>query len=119
MIKQFLTEAILYSFIAMLVALAMVFILLKPFNEVAGKALVFSSIFNGYTWLFIFALSLLAGLLAGLYPAFYLTSFNPITVLKGMKIFKNSLGNVFVRNGLVVFQFTISDSINHLYSNCI
>jgi putative ABC transport system permease protein len=81
---------------------------LKPFNEIAGKAILFSSIFTDYTWLFILGLCLITGFLAGLYPAFYLTSFNPVHVLKGMKLFKNNLGNLFIRNGLVVFQFTVS-----------
>jgi putative ABC transport system permease protein len=108
LIKQFLTEAMLYSFIATLIALVLVLLLLQPFNGVAGKALVFSSIFSGNIWLFVLALCLLTGLLAGMYPAFYLTSFNPVTVLKGLKLFKNNLSNLFIRNGLVVFQFTIS-----------
>jgi putative ABC transport system permease protein len=108
LIKQFLTEAMLYSFIATLVALVLVLLLLNPFNDVAGKALAFSSILSGYTWLYISGLCLFTGLLAGVYPAFYLTSFNPVTVLKGMKLFKNNLGNLFIRNGLVIFQFTVS-----------
>jgi len=108
LIKQFLTEAMLYSLIATVIAFVLVLLTIKPFNDVAGKALTFGSIFSGYIWLFILALSLLSGLLAGLYPAFYLTSFNPVTVLKGLKLFKNSLGNLFIRNGLVVLQFTIS-----------
>lgn len=108
LIKQFLTEAMLFSFIATLVAVVLVLLLLKPFNDIAGKTLLFSSIFTGNIWLFVAGLCLLTGLLAGLYPAFYLTSFNPVTVLKGVKPFKNNSGNLFIRNGLVVFQFTIS-----------
>jgi putative ABC transport system permease protein len=108
LIKQFLTEAMLYSFVATLISLLLVFILLRPFNEVAGKLLVFSSIFNNGTWLFVVVLCLLTGLLAGLYPAFYLTSFNPVFVLKGIKVFKNNFGNLLIRNGLVVFQFAVS-----------
>jgi putative ABC transport system permease protein len=108
LIKQFLTEAMLYSFVSTLIALTLVLLLLEPFNEVAGKALVFNSIFSDGIWLFILVLSLLTGLLAGIYPAFYLTSFNPVEVLKGIKLFKNNLSNLFIRNGLVVFQFTIS-----------
>ena len=58
-------------------------------------------------WIFVLGLTILTGLLAGSYPAFYLTSFNPVAVLKG-GIFKKSLTNLLIRNGLVVFQFTIS-----------
>jgi putative ABC transport system permease protein len=108
LIKQFLAEAMLYSIIATLIAFVMVLILLTPFNQVAGKTLSFSSIFSSYTWLFTIGLCIITGLLAGIYPAFYLTSFNPVTVLKGMKVFKNNFGNLFIRNGLVVFQFTVS-----------
>ena len=108
LIKQFLAEAMLYSFVSTLIALALVLLLLEPFNEVSGKALVFSSILSNNIWLFILVLCLLTALLAGIYPAFYLTSFNPVEVLKGIKLFKNNLSNLFIRNGLVVFQFTIS-----------
>ncbi|HTE12131.1 MAG TPA: ABC transporter permease, partial [Chitinophagaceae bacterium] len=108
LIKQFLTEALLYSFIATLIALVLVLLLLKPFNDITGKSLVFSSIFTGNIWLFILVLSLLTGLLAGIYPAFYLTSFNPVQVLKGFTFSTNNFGNLFIRNGLVVFQFSIS-----------
>jgi putative ABC transport system permease protein len=108
LIQQFLTEAMLYSVVATVISLLLVFILLKPFNEVAGKELLFNSIFSSNTWLFILALCLLTGLLAGLYPAFYLTSFNPVIVLKGLKVFKNNFGALLIRNGLVIFQFTVS-----------
>ncbi len=108
LIKQFLTEAFLYSFIAALFALVMVLLLLKPFNEVAGKSFTLNLLFTDNIWMFMLGLPILTGLLAGSYPAFYLTSFNPVAVLKGMKLFKSSLGSLFIRNGLVIFQFTIS-----------
>ncbi len=108
LIKQFLSEAMLYSIISTIIALVLVAVALKPFNDVSGKSLVFSAIFNSSTGLFVLGLCLITGLLAGLYPAFYLTSFNPVTVLKGMKLFKNNFGNLFIRNGLVVLQFTVS-----------
>jgi putative ABC transport system permease protein len=111
LIKQFLAEAMLYSFIATLVALVLVLLLLKPFNEIAGKTLSVGLIFSSKNWIFISGLCLITGLLAGSYPAFYLTSFNPTAVLKGMKLFKSNLGNLFIRNGLVVFQFTISTAL--------
>jgi len=107
LIKQFLTEAMLYSFISSVFALFLVALLLPLFNSVAGKALNFNSIFSNGIWMFILLLTIITGLLAGSYPAFYLTSFNPIAVLKG-GVFKKSWSNIFIRNGLVVFQFTIS-----------
>ncbi len=107
LIKQFLIEALLYSFISTLIALALVFLLLPVFNKVAGKTLDFSSIFDSGIWLFVLLLTTLTGLLAGSYPAFYLTSFNPVVVLKG-GVFKKSVANLLIRNGLVVFQFTVS-----------
>src|SRR5579862_85551 len=108
LIRQFLTEAMLYSFVAMIIGLLLVLFLLKPFNEIAGKSLFFNSIFTSYIWLYVLGLCLFTGLLAGLYPAFYLTSFKPVEVLKGVKLFKNNIGSLLIRNGLVVFQFTIS-----------
>ncbi len=111
LIKQFLTEALLYSSIAILVALLLVLLLLKPFNAVAGKTLGLDLLFTDYIWLYIVGLTILTGLVSGSYPAFYLTSFKPVTVLKGMKLFKTGFGNLFIRNGLVVFQFTISTAL--------
>ncbi|MES2328927.1 MAG: ABC transporter permease [Bacteroidota bacterium] len=107
LIRQFLSEALLYSFISTMVALFLVALLLPMFNTVAGKALSFSSLFSSGTWVWILLLMIVTGLLAGSYPAFYLTSFNPVTVLKG-GFFSKSIANLFVRNGLVVFQFTVS-----------
>ena len=108
LIKQFLTEAILYSFIATCIAFALVLLLLNPFNAITGKELLFTSIFSGHIWIFVLLLCIVTGLLAGAYPAFYLTSFNPVAVLKGSKLLKNNFGNLLLRNGLVVFQFSIS-----------
>jgi putative ABC transport system permease protein len=107
LIGQFLTEAMLYSFISVFVALMLVVLMLPLFNNVTGKTLEFVNIFNSGIWLFVLALVVITGLLAGSYPAFYLTSFNPVAVLKG-GVFKKSLSTLFVRNGLVVFQFSIS-----------
>jgi putative ABC transport system permease protein len=108
LIKQFLTEAMLYSFVATIIGLLLVLFLLTPFNEVAGKSLAFGSIISGNIWIYVLGLCLFTGLLAGLYPAFFLTSFKPVEVLKGVKLFRNNIANLLIRNGLVVFQFTIS-----------
>lgn len=106
--QQFLIEALLCSFLATFLALALVSLTLSPFNAIAGKSLTFSSIFGNQTWVLIAALGVLTGLLAGAYPAFYLTSFNAVTAIKGMKLFKTDFGALFIRNGLVVLQFGIS-----------
>ncbi len=108
LVKQFLTEALLCSFLATLIALLISFLLLKPFNAISGKDIEFFAIFSGNTWFLILILSFITGLLAGLYPAFYLTSFKPVYVLKGIIPSVNNLANLLIRNGLVVFQFTIS-----------
>ncbi|MFN2457938.1 MAG: ABC transporter permease [Chitinophagaceae bacterium] len=109
LIKQFLAEALLYSCIAAILAFALTLALLKPFNRLAEKDLSIYSLLDSNIWLYLLGLILVIGLLAGSYPAFYLTSFKPINVLKG-KLFKSG-GNHFVRNGLVVFQFTISTAL--------
>jgi putative ABC transport system permease protein len=108
LVKQFLSEAMLYSFLSTLSAVLLAFILLPLFNDIAGRSIQFSSLFTGTTIVTIIGLCLLVGFLAGIYPAFYLTSFNPVQVLKGISIFKNNFSNLFIRNGLVIFQFTVS-----------
>lgn len=108
LIRQFLLEAMLYTGIAILIALLLVSALMTPFNHVAGKTLTLMSIFQHGIWLFILLLFIPTGLLAGSYPAFYLTSFQPVAVLKGGGLFAKSLSTQLIRNGLVVFQFTIS-----------
>jgi putative ABC transport system permease protein len=106
LVRQFLTEAMLYSMIATVIALLLVWLFLSPFNEIADKSLVFSSIFIGNNGWVILLVAVCTGLLAGSYPAWYLTSFNPVTVLKGVKNIRTAVGHLFLRNGLVVFQFT-------------
>ncbi len=107
LVTQFLIEALVYSFISSVFALILVAVCLPQFNAVSGKSLQFESFFHSGIWIFILLLTFFTGLLAGSYPAFYLTSFNPVSVLKG-GLFKKSFTNLLIRNGLVVFQFTIS-----------
>ena len=106
LVGQFLSEAVLISVIAFLVAILFSYLLLPYFEKVSDKAFQFS--LAQYGWLLVGALliTLLAGLLAGLYPAFYLSAFKPIKVLKGK--FSNSLGAISFRKVLVVFQFVIA-----------
>jgi putative ABC transport system permease protein len=106
LVKQFLTESILISCIAMVLALVLVFAMLPYFNHLAAKDIK-GNVFAG-PWLLpiLLLFVLITGLLAGSYPAFYLSSFKPIQVIKGKLAagFKTS----WLRSGLVVFQFAIS-----------
>jgi putative ABC transport system permease protein len=104
LVSQFLVESIVLSLIATLLALGIMFMVLPYFNELTGKSL--SVNFSVTMGLAILAVALLVGFLAGSYPAFVLSSFNPVVVMKG-KFNGNSKGN-WLRNGLVVFQFFIS-----------
>ena len=106
LIKQFLGESLLMSLVAFFIALAITAILLPAFSHVSGRNL---SLDFGKDWFIItgfLMLSIITGLLAGSYPAFYLSSFQPVKVLKGR--FTNSLSAVALRKGLVIFQFIIS-----------
>jgi len=106
LIRQFLSEAILLSLVAFVIACAFSLLLMPLFQQVADKQ--FSFTINQYLALVaaFFLISLMAGLIAGVYPAFYLSAFNPIKVLKGK--FSNSLAAISFRKVLVVIQFVIS-----------
>lgn len=106
LIKQFLGESLLMSMIALAIALFMTKLLLPAFSTVSGRNLSLNFSGQGSIIPGFFALSIIAGLLAGSYPAFYLSSFQPVKVLKGK--FTNSLAAIALRKGLVVFQFIIS-----------
>lgn len=105
LITQFLTESVLMSIIAFIIGGSIAALFLPSFNDLAGKELVipFTSISFIGTML---GISVIVGLLAGLYPSFYLSAFQPVKVLKG----KLSMGakSGWLRSGLVVIQFTIS-----------
>ena len=106
LLRQFLGESLIMAGIALILALIFSFLLLPVFEQVSGKTLIISfeqKIILGGSF---FLLALITGLLAGSYPAFYLSSFRPIKVLKGK--FSNSLAAISLRKGLVVFQFIIS-----------
>lgn len=107
LIKQFLIESMLYSFIAMSLALLLIEFSLPWFNQISEKTITFSMLFTDNFWIYILGLMLLTGILAGSYPAFYLTSFKPAEVLKAGKV-KTNIAHLLVRNGLVVFQFVVS-----------
>ena len=106
LIGQFLTESILLSLFSLVLALGIAVLLLPVFNQLAGKSLHPDVLFSGRFLPILLLLVLLVGCLAGSYPAFYLSSFQPIHVLKGQMAagFKSSR----LRSSLVVFQFFIS-----------
>jgi putative ABC transport system permease protein len=106
LIGQFLSESIIYSFIAMVLALALAYLLMPAFNVLSGKALLFSSLLDPVFVVVAVSLLVIIGLLAGSYPALYLTSFNPVEVLKG-KI-RSGMKTKGVRSLLVVVQFSVS-----------
>jgi len=90
----------------MIVAILLVIVLLPLFNLVAGKDLSVKYFLHPLRVALLFGVALLVGLIAGIYPALVLSSFKPIVVLKGK--FKSSTYGMALRNGLVVFQFSIS-----------
>ncbi|MBL7763674.1 MAG: FtsX-like permease family protein, partial [Chitinophagaceae bacterium] len=104
--KQFIGDSLLLCFIAFLLSVGLAALLLPSFNHLAGKTIsegIFSN-WKNVTILFIAAMAI--GLLAGVYPALVLSSFKPVTVLKGR--FATGTRGILLRKGLVVAQFTIS-----------
>jgi len=106
MMIQFLVESTLYAVLATVLSFLMVYLILPWFNRLSGKELTMQIFLEPWFLASLFGLVLLVGLLAGSYPAFYLTSFNPVDVLKG-KIRRAARSGNF-RRVLVVGQFFIS-----------
>jgi putative ABC transport system permease protein len=105
LVTQFLSESVLISIIAMVAALVLAELFLVAFTYVTGTPLL-TTIWKNPATVLLFALfSIAVGICAGLYPAFYLTAFNPVRVLKGNV---SSRGGAGFRNFLVVFQFAVS-----------
>lgn len=105
LINQFLTESLIYSLISFILGLVLAQLLLPYFNNLASKPLVMP--WNEWWFIpVILSSAIVVGVAAGLYPAFYLSHFKPVQVLKGSV--SNGSKSPMLRNGLVVFQFTIS-----------
>ncbi|MDQ7947764.1 MAG: FtsX-like permease family protein [Pedobacter sp.] len=101
---QFMLESMMLSFVAMIFAFALLEVSLPYFNNLLH--IVIQINYSSYLfWSILLALVLVTGAIAGSYPAFYLSSFIPVKVLKG---FKGSVGSLSIRRVLVVFQFTLS-----------
>jgi len=106
LIGQFLAESVLFSLLSMFVALLLVLVFTPMLGKISGVELSFTYFLFPSTLLAVCGFSILVGIVAGLYPAFVLSSFDPITVLKGK--FRSGWRGIALRNGLVIFQFAIS-----------
>ena len=105
LIKQFISEALLLTMVAVVIALFLTVLLLPVFNQVTQKQLQFPFADLSF-WLYICIISITTGLVSGSYPALYLSAFNPVKVLKGTT--KLSTSAVWFRKGLVILQFVLS-----------
>ncbi|PSL43817.1 putative permease [Chitinophaga niastensis] len=105
LVTQFISEALFLSFLAACIAVLILYLVLPVFNALVEKNLSVS-LENPLHQLLLLAITVICGLVAGSYPSLYLSSFNPIFVLKGIKLKTGSAA--FIRKGLVVAQFTIS-----------
>jgi putative ABC transport system permease protein len=106
LVYQFISEALVISFIAFLFAYLISFLSIPSFNTIADKNLAFMDLVDEGYILFMIGIMLLVGLIAGSYPAFYLSMFKPVEVLKGT--IRQGIKSGPIRSTLVVFQFSIS-----------
>jgi putative ABC transport system permease protein len=106
LVKQFIGESVLMSVIGLLIAFVLTLLSLKGFSYISGAELSINLAIHWPLLLGFLVIAIITGMIAGSYPAFYLSSFRPVRVLKGR--FTNSLSAVALRKGLVVFQFIIS-----------
>ncbi|WP_027391918.1 ABC transporter permease [Aquimarina latercula] len=104
LIAQFIGESFVLSLISLLVAIVIVILVLPYFNTITAKHIELTINLNIIISLIV--LLIITGFLAGSYPAFYLSSFKPIYILKGK--LKKSFGDAWIRKGLVIFQFTLA-----------
>ena len=104
LISQFLVESLVMSVIALLCSLMLIQLCLPAFNQIAGKSLSFLA--EPTTYIVLAALTVITGLVSGLYPAFYLSSMKPLSIIKSKR--PSQLSSVAIRKGLVVFQFAVS-----------
>lgn len=105
LIGQFFGESLVFSFLAMALSVLLVLALLPPFNLFTGKQLGFPLAHVSF-WMSLIGLMLVTGILAGSYPALYLSSLKPVRILKGT--LKFTQGAVWFRKGLTIFQFVLS-----------
>jgi putative ABC transport system permease protein len=103
---QFLGESVLLAFIALVLAVLLIRLFIPMFNVISGKSLTLTMLFRASNGVILIGIALAAGLLAGLYPAFFLTRFDPAKVLKGGA--QSGTGKSLFRRSMAVIQFVIS-----------
>jgi len=106
LIKQFLGESFLLAFIGVIIALPLLFLVLPYLNQITSSNIRLSFFGDYRLWLMLVGLILITGLAAGSYPAFYLSAFKAIKVIKGN--FTSQVSAAGIRRSLVVFQFVLS-----------
>ena len=106
LVSQFLSESLLISTVSIVLAAGILWTILDAFNSYSNTRLEFNVIDNPIVIVVILTVAITLGVVAGLYPAFYISALRPVQVLKGK--FQSSKGGKVLRNGLVVFQFSIS-----------
>ncbi len=104
--KQFFYESILMTLGSLIIAIGLAFLLLQPFNQLAHKTFTIASLLNPYMIVTIILIVLFMAFLSGSYPAFYLSAFQPVDVLKG-QVIKGRGAEIF-RKSLVTIQYTVS-----------
>jgi putative ABC transport system permease protein len=106
LVFQFLSESVVISFVSLVLSVVILWLIVPTFNELSGKQIVFNPFQNGFVLLLFATITFFVGVLAGTYPAFFLSSFKPTQVLKGN--FVSNMKGQLMRKGLVVFQFAIA-----------
>ena len=106
LINQFFGESILLAFISLIFSLGLVYLLLPVFSQLSGKEMSFSMLFQGKMILGLMGITLLAGLISGIYPALFLSGFQPAAVLK--RVFTSGTRGASFRRALVIFQFIVT-----------
>ncbi len=106
LIAQFLSESVVLTVISLIISIILLVILLPKFNLLAGKSFNLNILYSPVVLISAISVILIAGIFGGSYPAFFLSKFSPVTVLKG-EITQGSSGSLF-RKILVVIQFTVS-----------
>lgn len=105
LISQFLSESILLSFFAFIISMRITLLTLPSLNNLTGIEIPYSAIVNPFILSLFFGVFLLTGFLAGLYPAFFVTRFKPVAIMKGALGSNKKASSEWLRKGLITMQF--------------